>query len=48
MVGSEASIALIKMEIRETLKDAAYTLDAKHITDGIQKIFDDALRPSKI
>jgi mRNA-degrading endonuclease toxin of MazEF toxin-antitoxin module len=40
---ADEKIAAIKNEIRETLKYASYTLDAKQTADGIQKIFDEAL-----
>ena len=40
---SEEKITALKNEIRETLKEASYTLDAAHIADGAQVIFDEAL-----
>jgi uncharacterized protein YifN (PemK superfamily) len=42
---TDEKIAALKAEIRDTLKDAAYTLDAKQTADGIQEIFDEAARP---
>ena len=39
----EEEIAALKNEIRETLKDADYILDAKQKSDGIQEIFNEAL-----
>ena len=41
---SEEEIAVIKTEIRDTLKDAAYKLDAKQTADGIKNIFDEAIK----
>ena len=43
-IGNEEKITALKIKIKETLTDATYTLDATHITDGIQKIFDEALK----
>jgi mRNA-degrading endonuclease toxin of MazEF toxin-antitoxin module len=37
-------IALLITEIRETLKDVSYTLDAAQTADGLQKIFDEAMK----
>ena len=39
----EEAITALKTEIREIIKCASYTLDAKQITDGIQEIFNEAL-----
>jgi len=39
----DGQIDVLKTEIRETLKDAAYSLDAKQTTDGLQLVFDEAL-----
>jgi uncharacterized protein YifN (PemK superfamily) len=39
----KARIAALENEIRETLKDVAYTLDAKQSADSIQEIFDESL-----
>ena len=39
----EEEVASLKNEIRETLKDADYILNAKQKSDGIQEIFDEAL-----
>jgi mRNA-degrading endonuclease toxin of MazEF toxin-antitoxin module len=40
---ADEKIAALKAEIPGTLKDAAYSLDAKQMEDGIQRIFDEAL-----
>jgi mRNA-degrading endonuclease toxin of MazEF toxin-antitoxin module len=40
---TDEKIAALKTEIWDTLKDAAYTLDAKQTADGIQKVFDEAV-----
>jgi len=40
----EEIITALKTEIRDTLKEASYKLDAKQTADGIQKIFDEALK----
>ena len=39
---NEKRITALKKEIKETLKDAAYTLDKKQSADGIQEVFDEA------
>jgi uncharacterized protein YifN (PemK superfamily) len=39
---TDEKIVALKAEIRDTLKDTAYTLDAKQTADGIQKVFDEA------
>ena len=43
-VADEKPIAELKNEIRDILKGASYKLDAKQTADGIQKIFDEALK----
>ena len=40
----EETITALKKEIRDTLKEVSYTLDAKQTVDGIQKIFDESLK----
>jgi ribosomal protein L7/L12 len=40
---TDEKITALKVEIRDTLKDAVYTLDAKQTADGIQKVFDEAV-----
>ena len=41
--GSDGKIAALIDEIGVTLKDSAYSLDAKQLADGIDGIFDEAL-----
>jgi len=40
---TDEAITALKTEIRETIKDATYTLEAKQVTDGIQEIFNESL-----
>jgi mRNA-degrading endonuclease toxin of MazEF toxin-antitoxin module len=40
---ADEKITALKDEIRDTLKDASYVLDAKQAANGIQKIFDEAV-----
>jgi mRNA-degrading endonuclease toxin of MazEF toxin-antitoxin module len=42
-LASDEKIAALKAEIRDILKDAAYTLNAKEAADGVQKVFDEAV-----
>jgi hypothetical protein len=44
-LASSEKIAELKAEIRDTLKDTVYTTDAKQAEDGIQKVFDEAVKP---
>lgn len=39
----EEEISRLKNEIKETLQDISYSLEQKHIDDGIQSIFEEAM-----
>jgi hypothetical protein len=39
----EEKIFELKNEIRKTIKDVRYSLDAQQLEDGIQDIFDDSI-----
>lgn len=42
-VENEEEISKLKYEIKEILQDISYSLEQKHIDDGIQSIFDEAM-----
>ena len=44
VVENKEKIAVLLIELRETIRDASFTLDAAQITHGIKEIFDEALK----